>query len=169
MLKPSTRRVRRDAPNHLNPATWLLRGEVAKLLNIGKESVRYLESNGTLHAVTDARGDHRFDPDEVNTFSATHPLAHGKRRSISEGELAATAFDLFNTGRTRREVVTILRITPAKADALFLEWKQDDFEIATSTKRATDERAKLEREAREQDLKRQERRKAALAMLKGAK
>jgi DNA-binding transcriptional MerR regulator len=155
----------RPTPNHLKPETWLRRGEVAKLLNRTKDAVRYLETNGALHPIEDEHGERRFDPDEVYAYAMQHP--HAPKQKTDE-ELTATAFKMFEENRTRREVVMALRITTARADALWEEWSTEDFETAATKRREAEAAARKAAEEMEQKRTGEERRKMAYGMLKAA-
>ncbi len=111
--------VRFLLPQHDDPETWLSRGEVARLLGVSNVSVLLYTKNGTLHPIRDARGDNRYDPDEVNAYSAAHPRG---RIILTKGELAAAFAQLMSENKGRRDAVIELRITFEQADRLYTEW-----------------------------------------------
>jgi len=49
-------------------SNWPKRKDVAELLGCGIHKVRNYEARGKLHPEKDAKGDHRFDPDEVGSL-----------------------------------------------------------------------------------------------------
>lgn len=155
----------RPVPNHSKPDTWLRRGEVSKLLNRTKDGVRYLETSSALHPVKDEYGELRFDPDEVYAYAMTHPQAPKQK---TDEELTAIAFKMFEENRTRREVVMALRITTARADALWEEWSIEGFEAAVAMRKSAEAAAKAAAEELEHKQTREERNKLTLAMLKSA-
>ena len=143
----------RPRPEHDKPETWLRRGEVAKLLNVGKDAVRYYETSGALHPRQDATGEWRFDPEEVYAYAMTHP----KVKKRTDDEIEAAAFELFEQGADRRRVVIALRITVARAQKLWEDWQTADFEVAARSEQEQEARAKREREEREKDEQRRAR------------
>lgn len=155
----------RPVPNHSKPSTWLRRGEVSKLLNCTKDKVRYLETNGALHPIEDEYKEKRFDPDEVYAYAMQHPHAPEKK---TDEELTASAFKMFEENRTRREVVMALRITTARADALWEEWSTEDFETAVATRKAAEAAARAADEERAHARTREQRNKLAIDMLRAA-
>ena len=155
----------RPVPDHSKPNTWLRRGEVAKLLNYTKDKVRYLENTGALHPLQDEYNEFRFDPDEVYAYAMQHPPAPKQK---TDEELTATAFKMFEENRTRREVVMALRITTARADALWEEWSTEDFETAVAMRRAAEAAAKAAVEELGHKRSQEERNKMTLALLKSA-
>lgn len=155
----------RPVPDHSKPNTWLRRGEVAKLLNRTKDAVRYLETSGALHPIEDEHGERRFDPDEVYAYAMQHPPAPKQK---TDEELTASAFRMFEENRTRREVVMALRITTARADALWEEWSIEGFETAVAMRKSAVAAARAEAEKQEEKQTKEERHKLTLAMLKSA-
>lgn len=157
----NSRNRRLVPPVHNDPSTWLYRGEVAKLLNSTREGVRLLDARGALHPIKNARGDWLYDPDEVAAWSVAHPKVAA--RLLDDGDLTAAAFDLFDAGASRREIVKKLRITCDRVDALYEQWKVDDLDAALAARRAAQERERDEREQRT----RAQRRRRVLDALKG--
>jgi len=153
MQAPISRAKRRVHPDHNDPATWLRRGEVAKLLGISRISVKYLDGTGGLHPIRDQRGDYFYDPDEVNAYALSHPRRGAK--IYEDGELTCEAFKLFEEGKTRVQVVIALRITCERADALWTEWQRGDFEDAAKARHRAQLRAQVEQEAKARDQRRQ--------------
>ena len=157
------RRIRRLVPDHADPASWLQRIEVARLLGVTRQSVWYLERQGLLHprlegpdTLPDEKRERRFDPAEVYAYAMTHPPSH-KAVPRADGDIAAAAFTMFDEGVARSEVVKKLHITPERADALWAEYHKGDFETAERDRR---ERERREQEAvakREEDRQRQQR------------
>ena len=144
--------VRRHPPDHNDPTTWLHRGEVAKLLGTTRNVVKKLQLEGALHPLKDSRGDLLYDPDEVHAYALAHPKLG--RKLYDDGDITAAAFKLFEEGKTRRQVVMTLRITCDRADALYAEWKRDDFDEVLAEKRAAETRATAEREAQRRETRR---------------
>lgn len=143
------------APRHEDPATWLSRGEVAKLLGVTNVAVLHLDRKGALHPTRDFRGDARYDPDEVNAYAVSHPRRGG--RIFDDGQLAAEASRLFAANTGRRAVVTALRVTYARADELYAEWARgDDFKVVRAARAAerTAERAERARTQKRAALRR---------------
>jgi len=150
-------------PEHNDPATWLRRGEVGKLLGIPRTSVRYLETNGALHPLRDERGDYLYDPDEVNAYAVSNPRRGAK--IYDDGDLTCEAAKLFELGKNRNEVVVALRITYDRADALWQEWRCADFETAAKLRRTQEAQAAAERLQAAADRKREASRKRSRALM----
>lgn len=148
----NSRNYRVVPPVHDDPATWLYRGEVAKLLNSTREGVRLLTARGALHPIKNARGDWLYDPDEVAAWSVAHPKLAA--RLLDDGDLTAAAFELFDAGATRREIVKKLRITCDRVDKLYEQYRVDDLDAALAARRAADRRAHEERERAARDQRR---------------
>ena len=164
VIAPSSRVRRHVHPEHNDPATWLRRGEVGKLLGIPRTSVRYLETNGALHPLRDERGDYLYDPDEVNAYAVSNPRRGAK--IYDDGDLTCEAAKLFELGKTRNEVVVALRITYARADALWEEWHCGDFEAAAKRRRARAAAETLDKLQTAADRKRNAARERTLALMR---
>lgn len=153
-------------PDHNNPASWLRRGEVARLLGISNIAVAHATKSGGLHPITDARGDKLYDPDEVNAYAITHVRRRGAR-FMDDGELAAEAAKLFAAGAGRREAVMALRITYARVDELYLEWKRgDSYDAAIAAREQEHARSEQARAQARAERDRARRRLATYRMLR---
>lgn len=153
MPRPARRLL---APDHNNRASWYTRGEVAKLIGLTLQGVRYLHETGVFHAWKDAHGEWRLDPAEVDRYlkaRADRLLKRKGERARAAGEIAAAAFAMFDQGRTRREVVTTLKLEPEQAQRLWEQWQPETFEEAQRLQQA----AAAKRAGREEQRTRKER------------
>lgn len=138
---------RTTPPSHNDPATWLRRSEVAKILNMTNVGVLHAERAGGLHPISDDRGDKLYDPAEVQAYAVSHPRRGA--RFYDDGDLAAEAAKLFAAGVGRREIVMRLRVTFDRVDDLYLEWsKGDDLAAAAARRKQERTEAALAREER---------------------
>jgi DNA-binding CsgD family transcriptional regulator len=105
----------------------LSRSQVAKRLGVSIGTVRNLEKAGHLRP-SKANGVNLFDPKEVAALRGARDREHPGRalRRDGEGEIAARCFDLFAEGKSVRDVVRELRLTPATARALRREYIAGD-------------------------------------------
>lgn len=111
--------------NETRPAArkWLTRPAVARRLGTSVASVRRLEGR-LLHPERNERGVWLFALDEVERLAASYAPKH-RRRSISDGEVAARAFQLFESGHDLTQIVVRLRQHPHVIRILYEEWQTD--------------------------------------------
>lgn len=113
-----------------NTDGWLLRAQVAELLDVSHTTVKNWDGN-LLHPQKSVRslpnGGSRevwvYDPHEV----AKVPAARRQRARTmpgDRGEIAAQAFELLDEGMPLREVVQRLRETPEAVDILYDQWQR---------------------------------------------
>lgn len=110
--------------------TWLTRNESIDLLSVSIQTLKNYEERGLLHPMRvprrDARGHEQtvvvYDPKELAK------LPRGNARTVSPrepGELNARCFELFEQGKSNREIVIALRETSEKIRALREMWLDD--------------------------------------------
>jgi hypothetical protein len=113
-------RVDRDRSAGLRQAgevVGLTRAGVAALLRVSSSTVRRLEERGELHPrVID--GVHFFDPEEIHRARAARASS-----APPDGDAASLAFELLDQGVGLRDIVKRCRVTPERARALAIEWK----------------------------------------------
>ncbi len=128
--------------------SWLTRNESADLLRRSVTTIANYEREGKLHPQyvyrPDSRGiEHRvavYDPKELM------PLRHPDLRPLAirePGEVAARSFELFNQGKTVRDVVIELRETPDQIRQLHESWLDSGGADLTITSIAKDALEKL--------------------------
>jgi len=101
---------------------WLQRRDVAKRLGVSYARVRGLEREGQLVPKKDRAGVWRFDPVEVATLAEKSD----RRGRSSAGELAARVAELDAEGKTAREIVCLLRVSPELVRRLRAELAEPD-------------------------------------------
>ncbi len=139
-------------------AGWITRGEVARALGVAVASVRRLEAV-RLHPTRGDDGVWRFDPAEVSALVAerrqiTRPVVAAA--DLTDGEVAALVFGLFEEGKTFSATVRELRLPPDRIRQLHRQWRagfadvEDDLgaEEDIELQRARDERELLAWERR---------------------
>ena len=124
------------------PESWPTRREVAARLGVDERSVRRWVDAGKLQAQPDAAGVHRCDPQAVEELARARAAqllqdqgaAGGVDRSLAgpsnsaitpsaiDGNLAAAVFALLNGGKSRREVVVLLKLHPDIVEDLHARW-----------------------------------------------
>jgi excisionase family DNA binding protein len=108
----------------------LTRDEVAERLGVHKSTVRRLEGKA-LHPVRRGRR-FVFDAKEVEALEARQTT----QSPSEDGEMAARAFELFEAGKTFRQVVIALRITPDRVKGLYRSYAFDgDLVVPADMKR----------------------------------
>lgn len=120
----------KDKEPSIDTSTWLTRNEATDSLGVSTETLRKYEARGVLRAVRGTRYDSRnhertmvlYNPEDL----AKVPRGPGKVRATRlPGELNARANELFDQGKSVREVVTILRETSDAVRALRDRWFDD--------------------------------------------
>lgn len=118
---PAKKALSVDAPDI---SGWLTRQEVCDLLTTSIQTIKSWEKRGLLHprirVGRRGRGHSQmvYDPHEI----ARLPMSVKRRAFDNPGEIAARAFDGFERGDSRRELVIKLRKTPEEIDRLYEEW-----------------------------------------------
>jgi hypothetical protein len=106
----------------------LTRSEVAIRLGISVSAVRRMEGK-TLHPFRDDRGILRFAvselPEARKATSSTRTSAAPRVTQPDAGEIAARVFEALAAGYSLRQIVTSLRVEPARVRKLFAEWHVD--------------------------------------------
>jgi DNA-binding transcriptional MerR regulator len=116
----------------------LPRPYVAKLLGVSEFTVRSLEKRGWLKPEKKEAGVWYYTPASVTD------VAH-KMLGNAEGDLAAEIFRRFAAKQTLRQIVTELRVTPAKVRALYRDFVTTlDAGDRAARKREARERARAE-------------------------
>lgn len=108
-------------------ATWLTCSEAAQLLGVGESTIRYWarvdklkpERARRTHPSGSSREVDVFDPAQLAVFAARRKIT---RVPSGPGEIAATAFELFDQGASMRRVVTEVRETPQRVAELHEQW-----------------------------------------------
>jgi len=106
--------------------TWLTHTEAADVCRVSYNTIKNWVQRGHLHPETALRrlvsGAHRevlvFDPREL----AKMARRKGDVNPNDAGEIAARAFELFETGKSLREAVMALRETLPKVEELHEQW-----------------------------------------------
>jgi len=106
--------------------TWLTHTEAADVCRVSYNTIKNWVQRGLLHPKTALRtlvsGAHRevlvFDPREL----AKMARRKGDSNPNDAGEISARAFELFETGKSLREVVIALRETLPKVEELHEQW-----------------------------------------------
>lgn len=134
----------------IDTSSWLTRTQAADLLGVSHTTMKNWDAAEILHPRKETRdlpnGGSReiwvYDPREL----ARVPNARRQRAQMmpgDKGEIAARAFELFDEGVSRREVVTRLRETPEAVEVLHDQWlRLGGVEIVLS-KVARDEIARI--------------------------
>lgn len=110
---------------------WLTRTDAAQLLGTSVAAVRRLEGN-KLFPETIA-GIDRFRPSEIAAVlksqpSLSKPLPPEPQQSsrrLTPGEQAAAVFACFTKGKSLREIVTKLHVSPERVRTLYHHWLTD--------------------------------------------
>lgn len=115
------------AKNSTDTTTWLTRIDVTDMLKVSGHTLMSWERKGKLHPQRVLRLDNAgherllvvYDPREV----ARLPRRVGNEPyQVSPGEIAARAFELFEEGKTVRQIVVELRETPDNVLTLREKW-----------------------------------------------
>lgn len=125
-------------------STWLTRNECIDAMNLARQTLKNYERQGLLHpkrvSRRDARGHEQvtvvYNPKEL----AKLPRGVGRAFAPRElGEMTARCFELFDQGKTFREIVILLRQTSDKIHELHEKWLDDggaNFVITPQAKEA---------------------------------
>lgn len=125
-------------------STWLTRNECIDVMNIARQTLKNYERQGLLHPKhvprRDARGHEQYaavyNPKELSKL----PRGVGRAFAPREiGEMTARCFELFDQGKTFREIVIQLRQTSDKIHELHEKWLDDggaDFVITPQAREA---------------------------------
>lgn len=89
----------------------LTRAEAARRMNVSVATVRRMEGEQLHPIVVD--GKHLFDIEELD-----------RHRKLTDGDLAAAAFELFNADRTQVDAVIELKEAPERIRKLFRDWAE---------------------------------------------
>jgi hypothetical protein len=118
-------RSAREAPDLTG---WISRWEAAEALGVTENTIINWERKGHLKPILVVKADRGgaeraqwlYKPAELAAMPRSNRFA---RRIRSEGEVAARAFELFNEGKTIREIVIALREEPSKIETLKEQWE----------------------------------------------
>jgi hypothetical protein len=110
-------------------ADGLTRYQVADQLGVGVTTVLRMVDRGELHPRPGRGGIPRYDPAEVVRL-ATLRTSPGRRTS---GQIAATAFQMFDTGGELKDIVVALALPPEEVLRLYKYWQRslDDGPLET--------------------------------------
>lgn len=145
---------RETPPNDADPATWYTRAEAASLLGCSGGLIRHFERKGKLHPQIDQHGYHRFSPVEVLKLQERRRRKRGLRvPQLSEGELEARAYSMYDAGRSRNDIVQTLFITSDLAQKFWERWNERYAQRAQDAR----QQKEVEEEFRRQDSENQKR------------
>lgn len=142
---------------------WPSRGDVARLLNITKSTVRGLEGRA-ITPVRDASGTVRFDPKEVRALIQRRGVAAPDPHGHVPGAICSRIFQLFQERKSIDEIVVLTQQTPQTVRALYVEFQTplgQESRAAREARKAEDERraqAEHDEMIREWDRRMEERR-----------
>lgn len=123
-------------------STWLTRNECIDVMNVARQTLRNYEKQGRLHPKTVKRRDARGHEQSVTVYNPQElaKLPRGRALAPREiGEMTALCFELFDQGKTFREIVIQLRQTSDKVRELHEKWLDDggaSFVISPQAKEA---------------------------------
>jgi len=106
------------------PIGWISRNEAADLLDATPATFLYWEQRGYLHAqICHGRHTHHathyYDPIELSKVPRKR---NSLRNYTPPGEAAGRAFEMFEAGKTNRDVVIEMRVDPATVEDLRQQW-----------------------------------------------
>jgi hypothetical protein len=110
---------------------WYTRFECAQFLGVSITTIANYERSGRLHARHEYRRDNRgfeqrvavYNPEELKTLRKGTPIQALRPEKITDpGELAASCFELFDQGKTFKEVVIVTRNTLDQVRDLYESW-----------------------------------------------
>lgn len=133
--------------------TLLTRQAVADRLGVSIFKVRCLERSELSFQLI--RGTHFFDLKEVARFEKGIKR-RPKRTGQTEGEIAAIVFRAFAKGKDLHQIVTSLKVTPAKVRDLYREWCSPDLEEHEVRLRRKEARKREAEKQRIEDVKQRE-------------
>lgn len=119
------------AESDVDTSTWLTCAEASDLLRCSEGTIRTATRRDMLHPQRGRRvlpgGSGRDMTKEVDVYDPRELMILSRRRKMStapndQGELSARSFELFDRGRSLRDVVIELRETPAKIQELHDQW-----------------------------------------------
>jgi hypothetical protein len=127
MLPGNSMADQKNGSAEVDTATWLTCAEASDLLHVSEGTIRsWARDGGRLHP---RKGQRVLASGRKATLDLydPHELAPMGRRGRSPvpsgpGEAAARAFELFDAGRSLRQVVIDLRETPEKVSELHDQW-----------------------------------------------
>ncbi len=110
----------------VDTSTWLTANQVSDMLNVAHVTIKEWERKGRLHAVMARRQMSNGASREVRVFDPHEIAGIPRRRAVQvlndPGEIAARAFELFDQGKSNREIVMALREPPDKVQELHEQW-----------------------------------------------
>ena len=131
---------RERPPDDLDSRTWYTRSEAASLLGCSVDLIRHFERKGRLHPEVDGSGYHRFSPQEVLKLQERRRRKRGLRvPRMSEGELEARAYSMYDAGKSRNDVGQTLFITSDLAQKFWERWNERYAERALQSKQQREE------------------------------
>lgn len=121
----------KQARSDVDTSTWLTCAEASDLLRCSEGTIRAAVRRDMLHpqrgkrVLNGGRGSGMtkevdiYDPHELTLLSRRRKMSTAPN---DQGELSARAFELFDRGKSLREVVIDLRETPARISELHDQW-----------------------------------------------
>lgn len=114
----------------LDTTTWMTRHEAADFLHCALQTLKNYERRGMLHSLRVRRRDGRGHEQVVAVYepSEVHKLPRGRGRGSTPREATETesrSFELFNEGKTVRDVVIALRETSDRVREFHKKWLTD--------------------------------------------
>lgn len=142
---------REGPPSETDPTTWYTRNEAASLLGCSTDLIRHFERTGKLHAQIDRYGYHRFSPPEVLKLQERRRRRKSGMRvpQFSEGELEARAYDMYDAGRARNDVVKTLFITSGLAQKFWERWNERYAQRAADAKQQRESEEEFQQQQKE--------------------
>lgn len=133
---------------HRDLSQWLDRNAACDLIGCSLTSLLHNERQGRLHPLKHERmvqgGQIRhvivYDPKELAEVALKYHQGRGNRPA---GELAARAYEMFDEGKTMREVVIALREAPPVLEELKQRWTDDGGAERIITPEAWDQLTKI--------------------------
>ena len=118
-----------------DPRDWMTREQGSDFLGVSIQTLRNYERRGRLHPQyvyrRDGYGIERrvtaYDPEEIKK------LPRGGRTQRLNGDLAARVFELFNQGRSLRDIVIELRESPNTIKELYTLWREGESQVNANT------------------------------------
>lgn len=103
----------------------LSRLETAKAIQVDESTVRRMAKDGRLTPVRGPGGNTRFRAEQVREVTIQRRVSSSVSvGDTSEGEIAATLFELFDEGVDPADAVKRLRLPPRAVSATFHEWAE---------------------------------------------
>lgn len=110
----------------VDTSSWLTCAQSSDMLGVSENTIRTWVRTKKLHPRRGSRVHPSGAIRELDVFDPQELANLGRRRMVSvpndPGDLAARAFELFDTGTPQRRIVVALRVLPAKVEELHDQW-----------------------------------------------